>query len=301
MDVRRLAYLVWIGLATVAADVQAGEPDPDEAYGAVTALQKAGQHQKALKLLDRRFGKTWPVRARILRAESLQATGHAGGAFSTLAKVKDDPSVQVALATAGAALPPVRVHVASTPAGARLEVDGKAAGETPADAEVTPGFHEASFSKAGYATATERFFVEPKTELDVSVELTMASSRLEVEVDVGGTLDVGGTRRDVTRGTTVVEVPAGDFDLVLYDSRGAVLHREKGHIDTDKTAHVTYRRAPSAVSSLPSPPAPSPIGGGPEASATVPKRPPWRWIWTGLGGVFVLTSLRSLRRAPRKR
>jgi hypothetical protein len=45
-----------------------------------------------------------------------------------------------------------QLDIASTPAGADIEIDGKFVGNTPSSISVAPGDHEISVKKSGFAT-----------------------------------------------------------------------------------------------------------------------------------------------------
>jgi PEGA domain len=63
-----------------------------------------------------------------------------------------------------------QLDIASTPAGADIEIDGKFVGNTPSSINVAPGDHEISVKKSGFAVWTRKMAVTPG-HINVNAEL----------------------------------------------------------------------------------------------------------------------------------
>jgi hypothetical protein len=66
---------------------------------------------------------------------------------------------------------PARLTVQSEPTGASVTVDGRAAGETPLQLDLSPGGHEVALSAAGHVGASKKITLEPGIRWMVSVDL----------------------------------------------------------------------------------------------------------------------------------
>src|SRR5262249_9679654 len=63
-----------------------------------------------------------------------------------------------------------QIDIATTPAGADIEMDGKVVGNTPSSVTVAPGDHEISVKKSGFAVWTRKMAVSPG-HININAEL----------------------------------------------------------------------------------------------------------------------------------
>jgi hypothetical protein len=74
-------------------------------------------------------------------------------------------------ASAVTSAPTTQLDVASTPAGADIEIDGKFVGNTPSSISVAPGDHEISVKKTGFGVWTRKMAVSAG-HININAELT---------------------------------------------------------------------------------------------------------------------------------
>ena len=246
---RFYSAFVLLALSLVlAGPAMAQDKKTERVYELIGKLQTAGKHQKAIQLLDKTFKTDVPVRARLLKAASLAATGKGADGFALLEAVRTTAgglsgAVQNKLDEIGKTLPPQTLRVVSTPAGATVQLDGVQAGRTPADLKVTPGMHTVAIDLTNHRSHSTRIFVKATAGAEVTAQLEPTVGALVVAVDqddlrfsVGG-----GSDRPAKRGdNSVTDVPAGAQVVRIVDKAGKELHQSVVTIRAGGTARVEF-------------------------------------------------------------
>ncbi len=211
-------------------------------YDAVGKLQRAGKHADALKKLDGQFKAAWPTQAKVLKADSLAATGKGLDAWKLLAGAESEPGVKEALARIGATLPAQPVRVTSTPSGADVSINGGAAQPTPATVSLTPGAHEATFRKAGFGELKKGFNVVPEVDSYLSVTLDATTGNVEVTVqETGLTATAGAVKRELAVGKNALGAfPAGGLTIAFLDASGKKLGEKTVTVASGETAEASF-------------------------------------------------------------
>jgi hypothetical protein len=138
-------------------------PNPVVLLGVASAQEQLGQRVEARATLER----------------YLRERADAPDRAEISARIAALPSGPVAVA------PPATgtIHVACTPSGAAIELDGHAAGTSPTDLTVPAGPHELRLTLAGYAPISRTVAVTAGSTVDVSVELASEADVAAVGTD----------------------------------------------------------------------------------------------------------------------
>jgi serine/threonine-protein kinase len=142
------------------------------------------------------------------------------------------------------AIVPGQLSVASTPAGAQIQIDGQnnSSWTTPFNlAGLNPGQHTLTISKPGYASQTRNIDVGSGSKSFISVQLAQLSATVSVSSDPAG-VAVWMDGRDTGRVTPV---------QILVDRPGnhSFVFKKQGYLDETATANLqigqTFRLAPT--------------------------------------------------------
>jgi hypothetical protein len=144
---RQFAAHAYAEALTAFQGAYAQVPNPVVLLGVASAQEQLGQRAEARQTLERylRERADAPDRAEI---------------EARIAALPASPS-----ASSGT------IHVACSPAGASIAIDGAAAGTSPADLTVAAGSHELTLTLAGFAPVTRTVTVTPGATVAVAVEL----------------------------------------------------------------------------------------------------------------------------------
>lgn len=275
-------------MAALAAPARA--QNADEIYKASAAAYKAGDYNRALKLLEQACSILPDERCDYNAGRIFEKMGRYKDAAAryknTLSRAVSEEVREKAEERLRAILPflPGRIEVRTDVAGAEVSIDGKAVGTTPMmPVELAAGDHEVVLRHPDYEDTIARVNVAPDQDLVVTLTPTRAVGTVVVNADVDrGVVIVGdGEPRETTFPARLM-LPVGVHRLAVSAPGRGVEH----------TA-VTVRKGDSVQVSviLPRPlvgerPA-KPGGTKPVEVTTARVRPsvyrPW-WGWAMLGG-----------------
>src|SRR5579883_1772836 len=109
--------------------------------------------------------------------------GYQAKTLSVALQPGQNPPVSIALTPLAAAL-----EVRTTPAGAMLRIDGRAAGAAPLSQKLAPGQHVIAASLPGYQAKTLSVALQPGQNPPVSIALTPLAAALEVRTTPAGAM-----------------------------------------------------------------------------------------------------------------
>jgi PAS domain-containing protein len=285
--------LAWLtALPALAGDV-------DDMYKASAAAYKAGDFEKALKLLEKACSILPDDRCDYNAGRIHEKLGRPKEAAAryrnAMAKAVSEEVREKAEERLRAILPslPGRIGVRTEVAGARVSIDGKAAGTTPfSPVEVAPGEHEVLLTHPDHDDTSARVKVAPDQEVVVTLTPTRSLGTVVVNADVErGTLVVDGGERRETGFPARVMLPVGVHRVAVSAERGegdtAVTVRKGEPVQVTVTLRAPAVAAP-VVASKPAAPERAPETAI-AAGATGVQRPWWGWVTLG-GGVAVLVT-----------
>ena len=105
---------------------------------------------------------------------------------------------------------PGTLKVSSTPAGAKITLDGKAAGVTPKEFSLPAGTHKLQFDRSGYEVTIRLVDLKGGETRPLAVEMRRLEGSVVIRTSpLGADVFINGQRRGTTPLT--VELPPGDF------------------------------------------------------------------------------------------
>ncbi len=221
------------------------------AYDSGTAHYVAGRYREALEAFERAYSLRPNPVVLLPILECHDRLGHVPEAITTLEtylgampEVRNRALLETRLENLRRR--PARVHLLTTPPGARVVVNGVEHGEaTPTDLELPPGHHTVVLTREGYSRETREFETQPGTPRDEVVELRAESSTPTVTTPV-----TGAPRASTSRGPSpVVWVSAGlaGAALVAGTAFGVLALGENNDYDINPTREGRERGLRYAV------------------------------------------------------